>query len=305
MRNKLTTSIYKTLCYSEVFSYPLTSFEIWQFVMHHKKVSHRKIQSVLSQSLVIEEKDGYYTLLGRTSLVQTRQERLMESKKKIVKALSLSAILMYIPTIELIGVSGSLSMHNARKEDDIDLFFITKRHTLWLTRFIVNVFLLILSEKRSKKSRFAIDKICPNMFMSENALTLSVKNRNIYTAHEVAQLKVLYSKNDTHHKFLAANKWVLRYLPNSFEIKKTPKKSKPSLLSLVLLPVNAVFFVSQYIYMMRSITHENVSYSTAMFHPVKTDNIVTSLFKLKLKHIGKQVKKTHKKRLKDTILAVN
>lgn len=279
-------AIVKTLCYAEIFAYPLTSSEIWRYLMHHKKISKQAVQkALLKNNNLLQETDGYVTLRGRASLVAVRQERLIESRKKIVKALWISAILMYIPTIKLIGISGSLSMNNASKDDDIDLFFITQKNTLWISRMCVSLILVLLGEKRSKKSNLAVNKICPNMFLSENALSLSKGSRNIYTAHEVAQLKVLFSKNGTYERFLEANKWVLKFLPNSFSVSKKPKPKKEiQPLSVCLFPADYVLFLFQYLYMRKGMKQEKISRNIAMFHPVKKDKAISTLLDLKVMH---------------------
>lgn len=279
-------AIIKTLCYAEIFSYPLTSSEIWRYVISQKRVSKSEIQkTLLKNKNVFQETDGYFTMSGRSNLVQVRQARLIESRKKIVKALWISAILMYIPTIKLVGISGSLSMYNANKQDDIDLFFVTQKHTLWISRMCVALLLALLGEKRSRRSNLAVNKICPNMFLSESTLSLSKSNRNIYTAHEVAQLKVLYSRNNMYENFLQENKWALQFLPNAFSVsKKTQHEKKISLSSIFLSPFDYVLFLAQYIYMKKGMKQEKISRNVAMFHPVKKDKAIASLLALKVKH---------------------
>lgn len=296
--NSLTISIIKTLCYAQIFSYPLTVSELWQYLIHSKKVSREEFVLHLHQNKhIFEHIQQYIVLPGDKKLVSTRAQRAFESRHKLAKALWISQVLSYIPTIKLVAISGSLSMYNAKKEDDIDLFFITARNTLWGTRFVVNLLLFMLGEKRNRRDHLATDKICPNMFISENALEM--KTHNLYMAHEVSQIKVLFVRDDMYHAFLAQNKWVLRFLPHAFEIKKlkkivSPKKKKTLNFARFLEPF---CYLSQYIYMKKRITNEQVGRGIAAFHPRKTGESVLVLYKLKINsyiHIIQQAQKKKK-----------
>ena len=53
------------------------------------------------------------------------------------------------------------------------------------------------------------------MLLDESCLTLP--KQNLYTSHEVIQMKPLVVKNNIHQKFLQANEWVRGFLPNAME----------------------------------------------------------------------------------------
>lgn len=286
--SSLTYAIIRTLCYAQIFSYPLTETELWQYLLHNKKISRKTFIWNLNQNLHVFEKIyDYYVLRGDSKLAAERTKRHNYSVKKLRKAVLISKILFYIPTVKLIGVSGSLSMYNAKKEDDIDLFFITSKNFLWTTRFMVNVALCLFGQKRMKEEKYAQDKICPNMFMPEDVLCIKKQDQNIYTAHEVAQMKVLFAKKNIYLKFLSQNAWVLRYMPNAFIVPSYGNRRKKSSLDAflkLLLPFEKFLYVVQYSYMKKRITSEKISKTKAFFHPSHHKKVIIALYDLKISY---------------------
>lgn len=282
MKDKLKSSIIKTLCYSQIFSYPLTVSELWKYLITGKKIDKEEFIDELNKPDEDFERVGQYVVFpGDRKLILERTIRAQESKRKLAKALWVSQLLSFIPWIKLIAISGSLSMYNAKPQDDIDLFFITGKNRLWTTRFLVNVFLLFLGEKRNKKEKYAMDKICPNMFISED--TLKIKTHDLYIAHEIAQIKVLVSKDNMYQKFLKSNEWVLRFLPNAFLVNKVSQgHSRKQISHLPLLVCELILFKIQYLYMKKRITNEKVDKNMASFHPLKQGEIILELYKLRI-----------------------
>src|SRR6185312_7622187 len=122
----------------------------------------------------------------------------------------------YIPTIEFAGLSGSLAMHNAEKDADIDIFIITRPNTLWLTRFLILSLLQLKGKRRAPGKKHAKDTICVNMLLDTKHMAFPKNKRNIYTAHEIIQMKPLLIRNNTYNEFLHKNKWIINFLPHAF-----------------------------------------------------------------------------------------
>lgn len=285
VNSSLGRAIIKTLCYSQIFSYPLTRAELWKYLLHNKKVSKKTLTRYLFQNPhIFEQIQDYVVLRGDKKLISERVKRHAYSSKKLKKAIIISRILFCIPTIKLVGISGSLSMFNAKKDDDIDLFFITSKKTLWTTRFMVNVALCILRQKRMREDRYAKDKICPNMFMSEDNLHIKKTDQNIYTAHEIAQMRVLFSNKNTYQRFISHNAWVLRYIPNAFTISKNAMKREKKSLNvflIILSPIEKFFYGIQYLYMKKRITNETVTKTSARFYSSYHKKAILALYDLK------------------------
>lgn len=209
-------AILKTLIYSDIFEFPLTLYEIHKWLIG-KKVDLRQVEKALkdlNQKSKVKSQKGFFFLKNRSGIVEKRLRRQKQSLIYIRKASFISKILKVIPWIKLIGISGGLAMANTGKKDDIDLILITSKNRLWISRLLVLIVLSLLGQRRrvDHTQRQAAGKICCNLLMDEN--NLSQKRKDIYTAHEVLQMKVLWQRDGIYQKYLSENSWVFKYLPN-------------------------------------------------------------------------------------------
>ncbi len=281
--------VIRTLSYFDVFDYPLTFSEIKKYLCCELELTDDELYDQIALVPVVQESDGYYHLLGRNKITQMRSERYEISVEKLARAKIISKILSVVPTIDYIGISGSLSMNNASVSDDIDLFFITKRNTLWITRFLVNCILIIFGQKRKRKTQDAKDKICPNMFMEQGKLAFLPKQRTLYTAHEIVQLTGLVDRNSSYQQFIVKNKWIGLKLPNIIieqsNLKKNSKYS--SLLTRLATPFEKIAYLVQLRILKGNMTNEVVSKTRAAFHPIDRQKIIMDMYKLRSAHYTK------------------
>lgn len=233
------------------------------------KITSQKYHDIFDFKLTKEElvkwkyKNIKETTTGRKN--KTRLQREKFSKRKMSFAKKVSNILGRIPPVKFIGITGALAMMNAGKESDIDLMIITKNGRLWTTRLICYFVTLLLGFKtRRPKSKFEKDRLCLNMWLDESDLVWNKKDRNIYTAHEIAQVIPLVNKDKTYEKFLNSNKWILDYWPNSVKI---ASKATETLSSSQSGFIERILFRLQYLYMKPKITREVVTKTRAIFHP--------------------------------------
>jgi len=209
-------AILRTLAYADVFDYPLTSEELYRFLIADESCSYSDFEKVLLRVAAndkrIEKNKEHFFLEGRGKIVATRKRRESWNRKKSNFAEKVAGILRLIPWIKLIGLTGALAMNNAKEEDDIDLLIITVPNRLWLTRGLVVSFLrLARIYRRPGKIK---NKICPNMLLDEKHLAMSKKERDLFSAHEVLQMKPLWQRGRTYQRFLKANQWYKEFLPN-------------------------------------------------------------------------------------------
>jgi len=106
-----------------------------------------------------------------------------------------------------------------------------------------------------------------------------IKKQNLYTAHEVAQLKVLYGKDTTYEYFLYKNKWIKKYLPNIRIHTMSTNSFSLSRFTPVLKFCERLFFFGQKLYMKRHLTIEKIGQSHALFHPSDKTSFVISAYK--------------------------
>ena len=197
-----------------------------------------------------------------------------------------------IPTVKMMAVTGALAMKNATAESDIDLMIITKANTLWLTRFFVYLLLRIKNyDIRKPKQKTQKNKLCLNIWIDETALEWEKKDRNIYTAHEIAQIMPLVNKDRTYKRFLQANKWILDYWPkaisdttilryNDIAKKKVRKHIISQYPNIIVSIIEKLAFKMQYLYMKPKITREVVTPHKALFHPRNWGKIVLDRLKV-------------------------
>lgn len=273
----------KALIYGDIFNYPLTAEEMWEYAIATEPFSQEKLSSVLRW---LKEKNFsnniFYFLSGKESLITTRQVRQQASEKKIEKAKRVSRILSYIPTICFIGISGSVAMKNASEQDDIDLFFVTKKHTLWITRFLVSVVLLVLGVRRKKHAQTVTNTVCANMFLSRDAYAFPKEQQNIYIAHEIAQIIPLYSLKHTYDDLINHNKWIYTFLPNwrKKHISVSHQSLIGGMIAVVLSWGEPLVRWMQLTYMRKSRTTETVTNTVIAFHPNnRQDSVLASFIK--------------------------
>lgn len=294
MDSKTYSSILKTVCYADIFDFPLTEKEVSRWVNDIKILRYSDIKRANG---IIAHKDRFMFLKSKEHLIEKREEREAISHKKLLVAKRIASILKYIPTVKLIGVSGSVAMKNADDDDDIDLFIITSANTIWLTRLFTTVFVELFSRRRRRRDTYVSDKICLNMFVDEQFLTVPKEKQNLYTAHEVCQLEVLYDCGNTYYKFFVANSWVKKYLPNGidirilryYDIKRKKERAPNILISQSLNIFNAFAKHLQLWYMRRHRTSETITDHYLAFHPKDYTNDILAALEKRMLLYGSKV----------------
>lgn len=251
-------AIFSAEAYADIFEYPLTEEELrtWlPFVNNFK----RPLPAVYPE--LVE---------GQGEALKTRVKRAAWSKEKWERAKKVVAFLRFIPTIQLAGVTGGLAMNNAKKEDDIDLFFIASCGTVWITRLLVTCAVECLGIRRKPGEKDVRNKICLNMFVADDALSLPKNERDFFAAHEVLQMVPLWERGAIYKKFLLANRWAEKFLPNAwaekYRVLSIEYREKRTMQYAIRIfePFARVF---QLWYMKRHRTTEVISDSFIRFHP--------------------------------------
>lgn len=257
--------------YHNIFDYPLNTKEIIKWKVGKKGLP------LFKNTKEILTKDGLYFLKGRENLLYNRSLRERSSVRKFEIAKKNALLLARLSVVKGVFITGALSMNNAEEDSDIDLMILTKRNRLWITRLVVYLLLKVVnSAVRKPNDKEQKDKLCLNIWLDEGVLTWDKNERNIYSAHEIAQAIPIVDKGNIYQSFLQKNKWILDYWPNSVRIVRINEKQKREINKTSLL--EKVCFWIQYSYMKRKITKEKVGLHRAIFHPRSwKENIIQKL----------------------------
>lgn len=261
MTPHLEEAIFHTVTYADIFDYPLTPGEI-----EKRLIGVKSLRSGREKLKLIREKDGFYFLKGREHIISVRKKREAWSQEKNRIAGKIISSLRYIPTIKLIGISGALAHNNVKKDDDIDLFIITRAGTLWTTRFLATLLTDFLGVRRHPSDTAYNNKICLNMFVDENQLGIPAKERDLFSAYEVIQMRPIWDRDDTYNKFLRANEWVREYLPNAIGIKSAVETGE-ELIKPFFYFLEKFLRSFQLWYMRKRRTKEVIQNGMIRFHP--------------------------------------
>ncbi len=198
-------AIIKSLCYSDIFGFPMTLEEIVRFAQVKITAAQAAGRLTNSETLgkIVKERGGYYFIDGREGNCGLRQEREAESKKQLKTALKRLIPIQGIPFLRMAAITGALAAFNSPAGDDIDLLIITSRSRTWTAYLFLRLW-----------RRFGHNPdICFNIFLTEGDLTF--RNENLFFAREIlGSLPVL--NNGAFEDFVGANPWIFDIFPSFF-----------------------------------------------------------------------------------------
>lgn len=259
-------AVIKTLLYAYIWKVGLTVENIWCGLISEKRIMKSDFEKVL-QSGVVDKKGNLFFLKNKK---YTNPISSQESFRKLTKAKKIVEKLSRVPSILMIGVSGSTAHMTARAKDDIDLFVIVENNTLWISRMILVIFLELLGVRRRKLSSKIKDTICLNMIIERNSMVFGKQRRDVYTAYEIVRLIPLFQRDRIYEKFLQKNRWVSDFLINASADKKSSNilsKKNSVIPTRTLSFFNNFAKVFQLWYMKPYTKKEIVSDTLLAFHP--------------------------------------
>jgi len=218
--SEIKKNILATLAYFDLFNYPLTMEEVFLFLpaKYDQEEFGYNFRSMIIDRLIYKF-DKFYTLKNDPFLIERREKGNIKAASLIRIAKKVSNLLIRFPYVRGIAISGSLSKNFADESSDIDLFIITAKNRLWIARSIMHCF---------KKLTFLVNRehyFCMNYYIDEQEL--QIREKNIYTAIEIATLMPLYG-DTVFEQFYTANAWTRDYLPNKCMWLTTTKPVKNS-----------------------------------------------------------------------------
>lgn len=213
-------SILRTIVYYDCLNFPLTSFEVYEYLTKNpeekgpKKIDYGQVCSALFLNSAlknfIEEKNGFYFLNGRSYLVEQRIEREKISSKKWKKLRHAAVLLQAVPFLRLIFVSGSLAQNSCHSESDLDLLIVAKSGRIWTARFFATILTHVLGLRRHGEK--IKDRVCLNHYITDKSLQIPQAGRSLYTAQIYNQLVLLFEKEpNLFSRFREENGWIKNY----------------------------------------------------------------------------------------------
>jgi hypothetical protein len=286
-------AIIKTLIYADIFNYPLKAWEIHKWLISEKG-SLRQVEKALRRKDLrfrVKALRGYYFLKGRNKLVKQREVKGYYSEKYLKQAQLITSLFKLVPWVKLVGVSGSLAMENASEKDDIDFFIITDSKRLWISRILLLLILELLGKRRSRTDYKVSGKGCLNLLVDIDSL--AQKNQDIFIAHEVLQMKVLWEKEGIYQRFLEENEWVFKFMPNwtSSGIEGEGERRKGEVPAAYPLYANLFDSVEEFVkwlqlrYMGKPSGEERLLAGAVYFHPHDIRKAVLTEYQKKIKKI--------------------
>lgn len=202
----LAASFLRKLIYFDIFSYPLTRQELFEYSSIKNFDVQEGINTLenLLEQKVVKSYLGYYFIGNGNEKIRKRITGNKLAKRRMKYARFFSALIASFPFTRGVYISGSLSKGYMDKNSDIDYFILTSRNRLWLCRTLLILFkkVFLLNSHRN---------FCINYLIDIDHL--EIKERNIYTATEIALLMPMYNF-EQYENFLNENSWVKEYYPN-------------------------------------------------------------------------------------------
>lgn len=250
--NLIKKAIVRAIVFFDLLDYPLTLGEIWKYslILPGENLPETDLSEMLeimeadSIGKIIERKNGFYFLRGRSGLAAARMKGQVSAQDKYKIAIKTAHYLKFIPGIKLVAVCNSLAMGNVREASDIDFFIITAKDRIWLTRLLVTVMTQILGMRRYKGK--VNNRVCLSFYITENNLDLEKVTLPVdpYFYYWLASLDPILD-NRCFDGFIGANAWLKRYLPNFFpKMPNTSRRTENSFWSGLINKMNSFWFYS-------------------------------------------------------------
>ncbi len=225
MANDLENAIFRTTAYFSYFSYPLTAFELWKWLLNPTvPYSYREVLDALLTSEFLEKKlareSGFFGLGDIRTQIGERSKRLVDALKKYDVLSRYLSYLSRIRSVKGVAVCNSLAFHHTTQESDIDLFVITEPGRTWTARFFAAVPLILLRRRPGEAKE---NPICLSFFADESALKLEnikISEDDPYLAYWSMSLMPLFDKKQWQRQFADDNRWVGECLPNAHGVKR-------------------------------------------------------------------------------------
>jgi cytidyltransferase-like protein len=214
--------ILATVAYTDQFDYPLSLQQIQERLVSSTALKSigvvtqplaevtlgqlkKALQSLVKQKLLIHQGPWYGLQVDRGQF-KTRRARAQVAKQRQGDWLELKKVLLRVPWILAVAITGSAAMANAATTADLDILVVAAPRRLWLARLIT----LGLSAWRRHHHQAGW---CFNLWLEPAALSLEPARQGVYEAYELWQCRWLFDRDHWQKVWLQKNLWFKQFLP--------------------------------------------------------------------------------------------
>lgn len=215
--NKTQEAILRTVIFFDLFNYPLTNWELWQYLSLEINLGLVEVETdKLVADNILQQQDGFYFLSGREELIDIRRERYNFANYKIKLARRATKLFKWLPSVKLVAVANLIGHHNLRNGSDVDIFIVSSANRLWLTRLFCTGLMKITRQRPTKECKR--NKMCLSFYAATDGLAMEAlrfKPSDPYFDHWFLGLYPVYD-NDKYLAYLRfKNPWLKKSFPNS------------------------------------------------------------------------------------------
>lgn len=217
----LERAILRTLTWFDISSYPLTTFECWQYVYTEgETVSNYTIGETiktlekLASAGIVKNEQGFWQLANSPSRFFTRQRRARWALLKWKRAQKGAKLLSYLPFVRFVGLANTVAFDAPRQANsDIDFFVVLAKGRLFVGRLFVTLMVHLFGWRRYGGR--VHNRLCLSFYTTADNLNLEQfsKKYDPYLRFWIAGLVPLFDKG-IYDYFVKANAWVAKDLPN-------------------------------------------------------------------------------------------
>jgi hypothetical protein len=208
---KLHTDLEKVYQVSTYLDFPFTAGEVADYFLPGLNISGQQLQELLATQKFADipfEISGRYLLIHDSQSLSERTQREKMSAAKLNSAENFATTLAKgVPFIRTIAVTGSVAYGSAEKWDDIDLFIVTKQRRLWLSAFMMLVYVRLAKLFHLRPLHLSL--FCLSYVHDELGFATEA-SRNMHSplfAREILKAKPVAGKSN-YRKLLLENNWV-------------------------------------------------------------------------------------------------
>jgi alpha-1,3-rhamnosyl/mannosyltransferase len=206
----LLQAVEKTLLYARLFDAGIPPDDLHR-VLHDVPASNADLRTVVDR-LVREGKVGHQ---GEQLVLNHNVKPLFSysNGRGVNETLRnrILSVLKRMPAISLLALSGASAHRKSTETDDIDLFVVTRTHTVYVVYFVIHLLSLLFRLRRT---------VCINFLVDESSMGFEGM-QDFFTAHQLISL-VPVSDNGMYERLMIKNSWIREFFPNVSIVSEPP-----------------------------------------------------------------------------------